>query len=91
MWYLIIGEKPIVIIWSSIKNVILVCMKWWSQVKQNKSPPQTKFSEIFNTIYQRSFEFGRTIKVWVGPRLLIFLTDPRDVEIILSSHVHIDK
>lgn len=31
------------------------------------------------------------VKVWVGPRLLVFLKDPRDVEIILSSHVHIDK
>ncbi|KAJ8944745.1 hypothetical protein NQ318_011651 [Aromia moschata] len=26
-----------------------------------------------------------------GPKLLIFLVDPRDVELILSSHVHIDK
>lgn len=31
------------------------------------------------------------IKVWVGPKLMVFLVDPRDVEIILSSHVHIDK
>ncbi|XP_050303110.1 cytochrome P450 4g15-like [Anthonomus grandis grandis] len=48
-------------------------------------------NDIFNNFYQRSFEFGRTVKVWAGPRLLIFLTDPRDVEVILSSHVHIDK
>ncbi|CAG9762995.1 unnamed protein product [Ceutorhynchus assimilis] len=48
-------------------------------------------NDIFTNFYQRSFEFGKTVKVWAGPRLLIFLTDPRDVELILSSHVHIDK
>ncbi|KAL1505638.1 hypothetical protein ABEB36_005158 [Hypothenemus hampei] len=48
-------------------------------------------NEIFNKFYAKSFQYGRTAKLWVGPRLLIFLTDPRDVEIILSSHVHIDK
>ncbi|CAG9827946.1 unnamed protein product [Diabrotica balteata] len=47
--------------------------------------------DIFRTVYQKSFEFGKVVKLWVGPKLLIFLTDPRDVEIILSSHVHIDK
>lgn len=47
--------------------------------------------DIFRNFYGRSFEFGKTAKVWAGPRLLVFLTDPRDVEIILSSHVHIDK
>nr|WDY85990.1 cytochrome P450 4G335 [Pagiophloeus tsushimanus] len=47
--------------------------------------------EIFMRIYEKSFQYGRTVKVWIGPRLLIFLTDPKDVEIILSSHVHIDK
>lgn len=29
--------------------------------------------------------------MWAGTKLLIFLVDPRDVEIILSSNVHIDK
>lgn len=47
--------------------------------------------EIFMRVYAKSEEFGRLAKVWIGPRLLIFLTDPRDVELILSSHVHIDK
>lgn len=38
---------------------------------------------IFNKIYERSFEFERNmpIKMWIGPRLLVFLTDPRDVEV----------
>lgn len=29
--------------------------------------------------------------MWIGPKLLTFLLDPRDVELILSSHVYIDK
>lgn len=47
-------------------------------------------SDIFKRTY-KSFEFGSVVKMWIGPKLLIFLVDPRDVEIILSSHVHIDK
>ncbi|KAI5725989.1 hypothetical protein M8J77_022477 [Diaphorina citri] len=31
------------------------------------------------------------IKIWLGPRLIVFLKDPRDIEIILSSTVYIDK
>ncbi|XP_076238266.1 cytochrome P450 4g15 [Calliopsis andreniformis] len=46
---------------------------------------------IFQTVYQKSFEYDSVIKLWVGPKLVIFLTDPRDVEVILSSHVYIDK
>ncbi|XP_057659026.1 cytochrome P450 4g15 [Diorhabda carinulata] len=47
--------------------------------------------EIFKRIYAYAPFYGKIIKVWAGPKLLIFLIDPRDVEIILSSHVHIDK
>ncbi|OXU24891.1 hypothetical protein TSAR_004660 [Trichomalopsis sarcophagae] len=46
---------------------------------------------IFRNVYKRSFEFDQVIKLWVGPKLVIFLIDPRDVEVILSSHVYIDK
>ncbi|ENN82958.1 hypothetical protein YQE_00676, partial [Dendroctonus ponderosae] len=42
-------------------------------------------------ILGNALEFIGNPNVWVGPRLLIFITDPRDVEVILSSHVHIDK
>ncbi|XP_026326913.1 cytochrome P450 4g15 [Hyposmocoma kahamanoa] len=49
--------------------------------------------DIFKTIIAKSNEFDNeaVVKLWIGPRLLIFLYDPRDVELILSSHVHIDK
>lgn len=42
-------------------------------------------------IYRHSFEFPEVCKLWIGPRLLVFLINPNDVEAILSSHVHIDK
>lgn len=47
----------------------------------------------FKIFYERSFEydFGKPIKLWIGPRVVVFLTDPRDIEVILGSHVHIDK
>lgn len=46
---------------------------------------------IFQKIYQKSFEYNEVIRLWIGPRLMVFLVDPRDVEVILSSHVYIDK
>uniref|UniRef100_A0AAT9UTD0 Cytochrome P450 4G219 n=2 Tax=Maconellicoccus hirsutus TaxID=177089 RepID=A0AAT9UTD0_MACHI len=47
----------------------------------------------FKLLYERSFEFefGKPLKIWIGPRVIVFLTDPRDIEVILGSHVHIDK
>lgn len=36
-------------------------------------------------------EFDRIARVWIGPKLLVFLFDPRDVEVVLGSHVYIDK
>lgn len=47
----------------------------------------------FKILYERSFEFehGTPVKIWIGPRAVVFLTDPRDIEVILGSHVHIDK
>ncbi|KAK5643677.1 hypothetical protein RI129_007522 [Pyrocoelia pectoralis] len=46
--------------------------------------------DIFKHLYSYSFQYdiGRA---WLGPKLVIIITDPRDIEIILSSHVHIDK
>lgn len=46
---------------------------------------------IFDNIYKLSFIYNGVIKLWIGPKLLVFLTEPRDVEVILSSHVYIDK
>nr|AAW78325.1 cytochrome P450 family 4 [Chironomus tentans] len=35
--------------------------------------------------------YGSVVRGWVGHKLLVGLSDPRDVEIILGSQVHIDK
>ncbi|XP_046748575.1 cytochrome P450 4g15-like [Diprion similis] len=40
----------------------------------------------------REFVFyGKVVRAFLGPLLYVFIIDPKDVEIILSSHVHIDK
>ncbi|KAL0268132.1 UNVERIFIED_CONTAM: hypothetical protein PYX00_010193 [Menopon gallinae] len=36
-------------------------------------------------------EYGSVIKGWMGGKLYVFFADPRDIEIVLSSQVHIDK
>jgi cytochrome P450 family 4 len=46
---------------------------------------------IFRNVYRKSFEYDQIIRLWLGPKLIVFLMDPRDVEIILSSHVYLDK
>lgn len=43
-----------------------------------------KASDIINC-------YGNVVRGWVGHKLHVGLSDPRDVEIILGSHVHIDK
>ncbi|XP_003700755.1 cytochrome P450 4g15-like [Megachile rotundata] len=35
--------------------------------------------------------YGPVIRAFLGSKLVIFMYHPRDIEIILSSHVHIDK
>ncbi|XP_026765187.1 cytochrome P450 4g15 [Galleria mellonella] len=50
-------------------------------------------ADIFRNLVTKSYNFDDSgiVKIWIGPRLIIFIYDPRDVEVILSSHVHIDK
>lgn len=42
-------------------------------------------------MYAKSFQFDNVVRLWVGPRLMVFLFHPDDVEVILSSQVYIDK
>jgi len=35
--------------------------------------------------------YGNVIGAYLGTKAVVFLVDPQDVEIILSSSVHIDK
>lgn len=36
-------------------------------------------------------QYGNVVRGWLGSKLIVFLTDADDVEVILNSHVHIDK
>ncbi|KAI8440355.1 hypothetical protein MSG28_001689 [Choristoneura fumiferana] len=49
--------------------------------------------DIFKNLVNKSMSYDKQgmVKLWIGPRLMVFLYDPRDVELILSSHVLIDK
>nr|AHB59619.1 CYP4g16 [Anopheles gambiae] len=46
---------------------------------------------VFRTIIEKGKEYNEVIKIWIGPKLIVFLVDPRDIELLLSSHVYIDK
>lgn len=35
--------------------------------------------------------YGSVVSIYFGTRVIIALTDPKDVEIILGSSVHLDK
>lgn len=47
--------------------------------------------EIFNRMQDIVNCYGHVVRGWVGHKLLVGLSDPRDVELILGSQVHIDK
>ncbi|XP_030381411.1 cytochrome P450 4g15 [Scaptodrosophila lebanonensis] len=48
-------------------------------------------SSVFKTVIRKSARFEHIAKMWIGPKLVVFIYDPRDVELLLSSHVYIDK
>ncbi|CAH2092169.1 unnamed protein product [Euphydryas editha] len=50
-----------------------------------------KPEELVTLALEYAEKYGTVVRGWLGTKLLIFLTDPNDVEVILNSHVHIDK
>lgn len=46
---------------------------------------------LFKRATKLSEKFGRIVRGWAGWKLIVFLMDPQDVEVILNSQVHIDK
>lgn len=46
---------------------------------------------LYKRAMKLSDKFGKVIRGWAGWKLVVFLLDPRDTEVILGSHVHIDK
>lgn len=49
------------------------------------------FLEILELALELSKQYTNIARVWIGPKLLVFLQHPDDVEIILGSQQHIDK
>ncbi|KAL4714434.1 hypothetical protein ACJJTC_017729 [Scirpophaga incertulas] len=48
-------------------------------------------TDIVKICMYYSDKYGTVIRGWLGPKLFIFLSDATDIEVILSSHIHIDK
>lgn len=46
---------------------------------------------VFQTVVKQGERFEHIARLWLGPKLVVLLFDPRDVELILSSQVYIDK
>lgn len=51
----------------------------------------TLFAVVFKTVITKGKDYKDVIKLWAGPKLMVFLADPRDIELILSSQVYLDK
>ncbi|XP_022214613.2 cytochrome P450 4g1 [Drosophila obscura] len=48
-------------------------------------------AEILNVGLGYLNKYGETMKTWLGNVLLVFLTNPNDIELILSGHQHLTK
>lgn len=46
---------------------------------------------MFKTVVTKGASYEHVARLWLGPKLVVLLFDPRDVELILSSQVYIDK
>lgn len=46
---------------------------------------------LYKRALKMSEKFGRVVRGWAGWKLIVFLLDPIDAEVILNSQVHIDK
>nr|ACZ97414.1 cytochrome P450 CYP4G48 [Zygaena filipendulae] len=47
--------------------------------------------DLVNVALEYADKYGTVIRGWLGSKLIIFLTDPDDIEVILNSQIHIDK
>lgn len=54
-------------------------------------PNTLQYSEILELALELSKTYENVARIWVGPKLVVFLTNPLDVELILNSSVHIEK
>nr|CAD7258623.1 unnamed protein product [Timema shepardi] len=47
--------------------------------------------EIMEKALKIAKPYQDIVKIWLGSKLIVFLVEPKDVEVILSSSVHLDK
>ncbi|CAG2059661.1 unnamed protein product [Timema podura] len=47
--------------------------------------------EIMQKALRIAKPYQDIVKIWLGSKLIVFLVEPKDVEVILSSSVHLDK
>ncbi|XP_014248669.1 cytochrome P450 4g15-like [Cimex lectularius] len=47
--------------------------------------------KIFDNLVAKGDIYTDVAKLWIGPRLIVFLFHPADIELVLSSHEHLDK
>ncbi|ETN67528.1 cytochrome P450 4g15 [Anopheles darlingi] len=48
-------------------------------------------NQIMERAMELSYVYGTVARGWIGYHLVVFLTEPADVEIILNSYVHLEK
>nr|CAD7408984.1 unnamed protein product [Timema poppensis] len=48
-------------------------------------------AEIMEKALKIAKPYQDIVKIWLGSKLIVFLVEPKDVEVILSSSVHLDK
>ncbi|XP_058063436.1 cytochrome P450 4g15-like isoform X2 [Anopheles bellator] len=48
-------------------------------------------NQIMEKAMELSYIYGTVARGWIGYHLVVFLTEPADVEIILNSYVHLEK
>lgn len=47
--------------------------------------------QVTEKVVELSFQFTGIMRVWIFHKLLVFISDPRDVELILGNSTHLDK
>uniref|UniRef100_A0A182QL51 Cytochrome P450 n=1 Tax=Anopheles farauti TaxID=69004 RepID=A0A182QL51_9DIPT len=52
----------------------------------NKTP-----AEFLQLLGRLIVQYGKCLRVWLGTQLIVLVTDPKDIEVLLSSPKYIDK
>lgn len=50
------------------------------------------FLDVFNALVRINKQYGHIVRIWEGPFVLrLMLSDPKYLEIIMNSQIHITK